>query len=240
MVTIRVFVHTVIAYFLVSCVVIFFAIPAFILLCIPSRFWYDSKIIAWTMCTFYKMIKKSSLTPITYTGIENIPDEPVVFVANHQSSFDIPLLGVLAQCQPHVWLAKHELMNTWLLRFVLPRVAVLVDTSTPRRGMATLLKVVNLVYNKKLHVMIFPEGGRFVKGTIQPFFGGFVILTKKLNRPLVPVYIKGVDKVYPPDSWWVYRQPIEVHVGKPMYIQENEDDESFKNRVHQWFVDQVH
>lgn len=239
MVTAWVFIHTIMAYFLVWCTVALFALPALILICIPPSYWYDSKIVYWGVNAFYVLIQKASLLSITYKGVENIPDEPVVFVANHQSSFDIPLLGTLAKSQPHIWLAKQELMNTWLLRFILPRIAVLVDASTARRAMLSLLKVVNLVYNKKRHVMIFPEGGRYIEGGIQKFFGGFVVLVKKINRPVVPVYIDGVNKVYPPDSWWVHRQPIVVTVGKPMYIQEQESDEEFKNRVHKWFLDQA-
>ena len=224
---------------MVSCVVIISAIPALILLCIPARYWTGSKIVYWGVHTFYALMQKASLVPITYVGIENIPNEPVIFAANHQSSLDIPLLGVLAGFRSHIWLAKHELMNTWLLRFILPKVAALVDTSTPRQGMLSLLKAVNLAQNNNSHLMIFPEGGRFVTGDIQDFYGGFVILVKKLKRPVVPVYIHNANKVYPPDSWWVYYLPITVTVGRPMYMQDDEDDVHFKSRVHQWFLDQV-
>lgn len=239
MVSLGVFLHSIVAYILVSCGVLLFAIPALIVLCVPSKYWYDSKFVYWGVHVFYVYMQKASLLSITYKGTENIPNEPVIFAANHQSSLDIPLLGALANKQPHIWLAKQELMDTWFLRFILPRVAVLVDISTPRQGMLSLLKAVNLVSNQKRHIMIFPEGGRFTTGDIQNFYGGFVLLVKKLKRPVIPVYISGANKVYPPDSWWVYQAPVEVIVGKPMYMQEDEDDVHFKNRVHQWFLDQV-
>jgi len=240
MVTMRVFLHTIASYFLISCIVILSIIPALLLLCIPSKYWYNSSIVYRGVYYFYWLSEKASLVSVTYKGLENVPDEPVIFAANHQSTLDIPLLGLIADGQPHVWLAKHELMDTWLLRFILPRVAVLVDMSTPRKGMLSLLKIVNIVKDQRCHVMIFPEGGRYITGDIKDFYGGFVVLVKKLERPLVPVYIHGVNKVYPPNSWWIYDEPVAVTVGKPLYMQNDEDDVLFKKRVHQWFLDQVH
>lgn len=239
MVTVGVVLYTFLTYILISLVVAIFFIPGLILLCIPTKYWHDSKIAYWGVHAFYVALQKASLLSITYKGIEHIPDEPVIFAANHQSSIDIPLLGVLANKKTHLWLAKIELMNSWLLKYILPRVAVLVDVKRPKRSMLSLLKVVSLVHNRDRHVMIFPEGGRFTSGGVHDFYGGFVILVKKLQRPIVPVYIYGANKVYPPDSMWVWRKPITVTVGKPMYMQEGEDDVAFKNRVYQWFVDQV-
>ncbi|MEG1773821.1 MAG: lysophospholipid acyltransferase family protein, partial [Oscillospiraceae bacterium] len=53
---------------------------------------------------------------ITVTGKENIPvGEPVVFVANHQGYFDIPLLLTQLDC-PHPLVAKTELQRLPLIR----------------------------------------------------------------------------------------------------------------------------
>jgi len=86
--------------------------------------------------------------------------------------------------------------------------------------------------------MIFPEGGRYTDGTVHDFYGGFVILAKKTGRPVVPVRIFGVHKVYPPDTFWVQKYPITVVVGKPFVYQEGDTDQAFKDRVYQWFIEQ--
>jgi 1-acyl-sn-glycerol-3-phosphate acyltransferase len=218
---------------------IIFLIPIFIFMCIPERFRYSSTFIFRPVYWFYCAILKCSLVPITYKGIENIPDEPVIFAANHQSSLDIPLLGVLSKTTPHVWLAKKELMDSVFVRFVVPLIAVLVNVDSPREAMLSLRKILTIVNNHYRNLMIFPEGGRYTDGAIHDFFGGFVILAKKTGRPVVPVYINGVNKVYPPDSFLVYWFPITVTVGKPITLKENETDEQFKNRVYEWFVDQM-
>ena len=65
------------------------------------------------------------------------------------------------------------------------------------------------------------------------------MLAKKIGRPVVPVCILGINKAYPPETFWVQWYPITVVVGKPFVYQENDTDESFKNRVYQWFVEQM-
>ena len=84
--------------------------------------------------------------------------------------------------------------------------------------------------------MIFPEGSRFTNGNVQPFYAGFALLVRKLGRPAIPVYIQGVDIVYPPASWWAQPAPITVTIGAPMWPEPEEDDTQFKDRVHRWFL----
>jgi 1-acyl-sn-glycerol-3-phosphate acyltransferase len=69
--------------------------------------------------------------------------------------------------------------------------------------------------------------------------GGFEILAKNLNRPVVPVCIIGANKVYPRDTFWANWQEIRVVVGPPIYYSAQDTDETYKQRVYQWFVDLV-
>lgn len=226
--------------FLLILIVIIFVIPILIFMIIPPRWRYSSKAVFYPIHWFYVAILKGSLLPIKYIGVENIPqNEPVIFAANHQSSLDIPLVGVLSKGIPHVWLAKEELMDSFFIRFIIPLIAVLVDVTSPRKAMVSLRKILTLVNNHHRNLMIFPEGARYADGKIHPFFGGFVILAKKLGRPVVPVCILGVDKAYPPETFWVQWYPITVIVGKPFVYTVDDTDESFKNRVYDWFIEQT-
>ena len=54
----------------------------------------------------------------------------------------------------------------------------------------------------------------------------------------MPVCIIGANIAYPPKRFLIKRVPITVIVGKAFVIQENETDEVFKVRVHDWFVEQ--
>jgi 1-acyl-sn-glycerol-3-phosphate acyltransferase len=229
-------IYTMYCYVILTLLIVIFSLPSCILLIIPGRYRH-SRPVYYCVHLFYWLLQKLSLLSITYNGLENISGQPVIFVANHQSALDIPLLGLLAGTMPHIWLAKQEVLHKfWVLRSILPRIAVIVDTSTPRRGMLSLLKIISLAKDQARHVMIFPEGGRFTDGAVQDFYGGFVVLVRRLGRPVIPVYIQGVQAIYPPDSWWVCPGPITVTVGAPMFPHEDEDDAAFKVRVHEWFV----
>lgn len=225
--------------FLLLVIMILFAVPVLIYTLLPARWRYNSKLFYGITHLFYLAVLKCSFLPIEYVGLENVPQEPVIFTANHQSSFDIPLVGKLAGGTSHVWLALAYLMKAPMLRFILPHVAVLVDTSTPWKAVRSLLQVIDLVKKHKLHIMIFPEGGRYTDDRIHDFFGGFAILAKRTARPVVPVYIHGINKVYPPNAFLVRQHPVKVIVGKPFIYKEKESDELFKQRVYQWFVEQA-
>ena len=228
--------YTIYSYLIIALLVLLFCVPVLIIVLLPGKLRHSWPVYR-VMHLFYWLIEKLTLLPITYKGLEHLPSEPVVFVANHQSALDIPLLGVLARGAPHIWLARQEVLTQfWLLRFILPRVAIVVDTKSPTAAMRSLISIIKIAETEKRHIMIFPEGGRFTNGTVQPFYGGFALLVRKLGRPVIPVYIQGVDVVYPPTSWLAQPAPITVTVGGPMRPEVDEDDDAFKERVHRWFL----
>lgn len=235
------FLRTIFSRFLLLIIVIIYLVPIIIFICVPARWRYNSKIIFWLIHWFYVAVLKCSLLPIRFVGKEYLRQKkPAIFIANHQSSLDIPLVGVLAQGASHIWLAKQELMDSPILRFVLPFFSVFVDTTSPKKAVRSLREIFTLLDKNTIQdVMIFPEGGRYIDGKVHDFFGGFVILAKKTGRPVVPVCIVGVDKVYPPDSFWIHWHPIVVIVGKPFVYRKEDSDEGFKRRVYRWFVEQM-
>lgn len=208
------------------------------LLLIPKRWLSENKLFFWCVHFFYWLVLKCSLVPITVNGLEHIPDIPAIIVANHQSSLDIPLVGCTLQGYPHIWLATAYLMKSPILRFVLPHLALIVDMSTPQKSMRSLAQALRYIRDKKKHVIIFPEGSRYVDNRVHEFFAGFAMLAGKTKRPVVPVYIAGVNNVYPPKSFLVHYYPITVVVGAPMHQKTDEAHDVFKQRVYNWFIAQ--
>jgi len=227
------------SYFLLLLVLLFLGVPCLLMLLLPARWRYDNKFYFWFSHIFYVAALKATLLPITIEGKENIPKEPAIIAANHQSALDIPLVGSLLNGYPHIWLATTGLTKT-LLAPILHRMAVLVDMTSPQRGLRTLMQAIKIVDGKKRHLVIFPEGGRDIQGNrVCKFFSGFVILAQRIKRPVVPVMIFDAYKVYPPGSFLIHWHPIRVVVGKPFYMQEGEGVEEFRDRVYEWFVQQV-
>ena len=220
-------------------IILLLGAPLFLLMIIlPEKYRFKSRILFGGIRFFYWLIVRGSFVPISYKGSDTVPDEPVVFVANHQSALDIPLLGVITKGRPHVWLARYELMKWKLLRWVLPRMAIVVNPLSRENAMGSLRRLLRLAKAQTLDVMIFPEGARFPDDKVHPFYGVFITVAKLLNYKVVPVYIDGANKVYPPDTFWIVRYPITVTIGKPFEMGPDESEDAFKQRVHGWFVKQ--
>ena len=236
---ITVIIHTLVSYLLLLFVFVLLFIPALCLFLMPKKWRYRSKIFAGFLYWAYWLACKCMLVPITYKGVHNMPNYPAIIAANHQSALDVPLVGVLVKSAPHIWLAWSELFERPFHYFMLSRIALPLDVASPLKAMRSLAYALSVICDNKMHAIIFPEGSRFVDGQVHDFFAGFVILAKKTNRPVVPVRIFNVNKVCPPRSLFVHRYPITVVVGEPMFMKEDESDEAFKDRVHQWFLEQT-
>ena len=231
-------IRTGISFFLLFLCIILF-LPFFIaIVIVPKKTLYKSKLFFFIGNIFYRLVLTCSFLPIKIIGQEHIPQSPVIVVGNHQSSLDIPLMGSLLHGRPHTWLATSDLLKTKLQRWLI-KAAINVDVASPMKAMRSLLEAIKTIStNTELSVMIFPEGARFFDGKVHDFFAGFVILARKTNMPVVPVYMHGLHEVYPPRQFLVRRRPVTVIIGKPFVIQETETDEAFKERVHAWFVEQ--
>jgi 1-acyl-sn-glycerol-3-phosphate acyltransferase len=229
-----------ISYFLLGFVLIIFTIPTLIFLLLPVECWRCKSFFLYgIMHIFYRLVLWCTLLPSKIVGTQNIPRDPAIIVANHQSSLDVPLIGSLLKGYPHIWLAIKDLMRSPFLRFVLPRTAVLIDLKTPQTAMRSLIVALKTIQDMPCHVIVFPEGGRFTDGSIHDFYGGFVILAKKTGRPIVPIRSFNLGSVYPPGAFLAHPRLITVKIGKPMFMLDGESDEAFKERVYRWFVEQA-
>ncbi|BDC34848.1 1-acyl-sn-glycerol-3-phosphate acyltransferase [Candidatus Dependentiae bacterium Noda2021] len=229
-------IHTTISYVLLLLLSIVFALPVLIIVLLPREYVLGNKVVLWVERVFYYLALKCTLVPVRYKGHRYVPAEPAVIVANHQSSLDIPLVGSAMNGFSHVWMAMSDLLKSPVLRVLLLRTAVMVDMSSPMKGMRSLIEAIKVINNKHMHVIIFPEGQRHTDGQVHDFFGGFVILAKKTGRPVVPIRIFNASKVYSPTAWLAQFAPITVVIGEPMHMEPEESDQAFKERVFDWFI----
>jgi 1-acyl-sn-glycerol-3-phosphate acyltransferase len=229
-------IHTLVSRFLMVILFIVIVIPLSLCLFSRKKLLVDNKLFMFIQQFFYWGSLKCLLVPIHYKGLKNIPEQPCIIVANHQSSMDIPLVGCALKNRPHVWLTWADLAKAPLLQFIVPRVSVLVDMASPMKRLRTVIQSINIVKKHDWDLIIFPEGGRFTDGSVHPFFGGFALIAKKVDRPVVPIKIIGANKVYPPETFWAFYHPITVIIGQPMVMLPDETEEAFKARVYNWFV----
>lgn len=115
-----------------------------------------------------------------------------LFVANHQSFYDIPVLFAALPFQLRI-LAKHTLGWVPFLGWHLRRTGhVLVDRG--KAGAAVLGRVAARLADE-VSLVVFPEGTRSPDGRVGPFKGGIFLLAIRAGRPIVPVTIVGTRRI---------------------------------------------
>lgn len=229
-------VRTLFSYFLAACICIVLIVPLLcILLVLPASYCHDNRLVSWMMNLFYNAIVGALLVPVSIKGKEHMPHEPAIIIANHQSALDIPMLGSLLRGKPHVWYAMSYYVQFPVLGFFIRRLGIPVDRDNGSTAARSLRQGVKFAQTHTSHILIFPEGGRFNDGTVHDFLHGFAFLARSTKRPVVPVFMINNGKVYPPHSFWIYWYPLAVVIGPQFVYYEHDTDESFTQRVHEWF-----
>ena len=136
-----------------------------------------------------------SRTRVTLRGVEQItPGRTYVYVANHQSYMDIPVLFAYLPGDFRI-MAKTSLFYIPFLGWHLHRSGHMpVTSSNPRSAARSLLKAADYV-SKGTSVFIFPEGARSPDGRLGAFKAGTFLLAIKAGVPVVPVTLNGTRAV---------------------------------------------
>ena len=134
---------------------------------------------------------------MTVEGQENIPAGPCVFVGNHRSYYDIPIL-LTALDAPHGILAKEELEKIPLLnRWMKLLGCVFVKRDDIRASVKALNDATAIVESGRSFV-IFPEGTRYKgeEGGAGEFKAGAFRIAVKTSAPVVPVAVTGARALF--------------------------------------------
>jgi 1-acyl-sn-glycerol-3-phosphate acyltransferase len=121
-----------------------------------------------------KSILVVSRIKVSVKGLSNIdPSSPYIYMPNHQSNFDIPvLLGHLTV--QFRWLAKMELFKIPIFGRAMRKAGYISIDRYHRESAFESLKVAANKIKSGVSVLIFPEGTRSRDGNIRPFKKGGV------------------------------------------------------------------
>jgi len=153
-------------------------------------------------------------SPMTVLGKERLPAHgSYILASNHMSNLD-PLLIGLAVRRRIAYMAKDALFRDPILRFCLNRVEafpVKRDAADVRALRETLRRL-----KKGLPVVVFPEGTRGGTGSEKRTQSGIGFLAVKGRVPVVPVFIRGSDKVLPRGAKFPRRGRVTINLGSPI------------------------
>ena len=162
---------------------------------------------------------------------------PVIFASNHQSHMDVP---VILAALPGRWRARlapamlkeffaahfHPQTHTrrqWLTNSLNYYLACVYFNAFPipqrEAGARHTLHYMGDLTSDGWSILIFPEGIRAATGDIQPFRGGVGMIASRLDVPVIPVRLDGLDRVL--HTTWRMARPGRVRVafGAPLHLQ---------------------
>ena len=137
-----------------------------------------------------RLILATTGVVVTVRGLDQVvPGKTYVFVANHQSIYDIPCLFWSIPFQLRI-IAKKSLGSFPMLGPHLKRTGhLLVDRQHPDR--AGIFGWASRLTSNGLSLIIFPEGTRSRDGFLGKFKGGSIMLAMQAGLPLVPISVVG-------------------------------------------------
>ncbi len=171
------------------------------------------RIVQWGFRCVYKVCG----IKITILGLENVPtDRPVLYVANHNSYFDIiisyslceNLTGYIAKSS----IEKVPSLNMWMRRLY----CLFIDRDDLRQSMKVIQQAIDYV-NKGISIAIFPEGTRGDSEEMLPFKSASFRIAEKTGCPVIPLAISNTRHILG-DRWpCVTPTHVILQYGDPIY-----------------------
>ena len=154
---------------------------------------------------------------VKYIGLEKIPsDLPVLYVANHESFFDV-LLTLTKLPGTICFVAKKQFGKVPIFGQALALYNTLfIDRDNIKQGLQTILKAIENV-KSGMSVFIFPEGTRSRDGKMNDFKEGSMKIAVKSGCPIVPIAISNTANVYENHFPKVYPVPVVIEILDPVY-----------------------
>lgn len=151
-------------------------------------------------------------------GMENIPDEPCLFVANHRSFFDVMPTYPIMKKYRLGFIGKKEFGKLITFKIWMAWCGSLfLDRKNPREGLRTMNEAVEDLKNGK-YIWIYPEGTRNHGKELLPFREGSFKIAEKARCKIVPVAHVHTDDIFelhmpyakPTTAKLVFGKPIET------------------------------
>jgi 1-acyl-sn-glycerol-3-phosphate acyltransferase len=131
---------------------------------------------------------------VDFKGLDQLqPGRTYIFVSNHQSIYDIPVIFSSLPYQLRI-IAKESLGSFPFLGWHLRRTGhLLVDRRNPDRS--GILRRWKALVDQGLSLIIFPEGTRSQDGRVGIFKAGSFLLAIEAQLPIVPLSVDGTRRV---------------------------------------------
>jgi 1-acyl-sn-glycerol-3-phosphate acyltransferase len=191
-----------------------------------------------TVWTHWVMWASRVICGIRYRviGAENIPKEPCIILAKHQSAWET--MGFQLIFPPQVWVLKRELLRVpffgWGLAMLSP---IAIDRSSRRQALQQLVDQGRERLAAGFYIVIFPEGTRIAPGKRGKYRAGGARLALQTGTPVLPV-AHNAGLRWGKNAFMKYPGMVTVSIGPP--IQPGTDTaEALAKRVEDWIENEM-
>jgi 1-acyl-sn-glycerol-3-phosphate acyltransferase len=148
-------------------------------------------------------------------GLERLPQQPAVVVANHASYVDGPLLYAALPSR-FGFVIKKEIVHVPLAGWLLRRLGhEFVDRHNKAESAKDARRILKAASGGE-SVAFFPEGTFTATPGLARFHSGAFVTATRAAMPVVPVVIHGARHVLPAEVWLPRRGPLRVEILEPL------------------------
>ena len=167
-------------------------------------------------------------------GRENIPEQPAIIIANHQSAWETLCFQLIFPAQSY--LLKRNLLWIpffgWGLAMNRP---IAIDRSKKTRALDVLVKEGQKRLDEGRWLVIFPEGTRMDPGTPGKFQAGGAMVASRTGSPVVPV-AHNAGVFWPKNSFLKYPGTIDIVIG-PVIESSDKKARQINQQSEDWISD---
>ncbi|HXH51185.1 MAG TPA: AMP-binding protein [Terriglobia bacterium] len=165
---------------------------------------------------------------------------PVLFVSNHQSLIDPPVIlrsfpsrirRRVAPAMGEAALRGHSRATLFWARLAFN---VYLISDDPSRAQEALRRAGSLA-DRGYSTLLFPEGERTWDGRLLPFRPGVGVMVERLQLPVVPLLIQGLFEVWPRTKERPVRGTAQLWIGDLIRISPGESAEGFARRLEEYY-----
>lgn len=186
-----------------------------------------------TVWTRWVMWASRAICGIRYRvlGAENIPGEPCIILAKHQSAWETMAFQLIFP--PQVWVLKKELLRVpffgWGLAMLSP---IAIDRSSRRQALQQLVEQGRERLAAGFCIVIFPEGTRIPPGQRGKYRAGGARLAVETGTTVLPV-AHNAGSCWGRNAFLKYPGLVTVSIGPPI-IPGDQNAETLAKRVEDW------
>jgi 1-acyl-sn-glycerol-3-phosphate acyltransferase len=169
-------------------------------------------------------------------GWENVPKDPAIVMAKHQSAWET--LFMESRFPPQCWIIKRELLWLPFVGWGLYAIrCIAIDRSSGHNARDQIVEQGRERLAQGMWVSIFPEGTRVAPGKAGRYGIGGAVLATRTGTPILPV-AHNAGEYWPRYAFRKYPGRVKVVIG-PLIQTEGRDPISVNNELQQWIESQM-